>query len=218
MWKSIIAIKLESYWKFTPDIEGVFFRLRHINPPLNPIGYIGQAELVPNTDSCQIFQIRRLNGLTPYEIIEYVKPTVFENRRLIFRQETKAINNWIIEVEVSSIMPVVDLTPDQPPVNPTIATTKIPTSVSIAGNSTATVKLLPASATNNRKHATFFNPSTKRNLYVDTDSNISVASAVAKVAPGKVYVSDFPNWQGEYWGMLDASDTVPTAIAIEEYV
>lgn len=218
MWKSIIAIKLESYWKFTPDVEGVFFRLRHIEAPSNPIGFIGQAELLPNTNLCQVFGVRRLNGLTPYEIAEYVKPPVFTTRRLALRQESRVINNWIIEVEVSSIMPVVDLTPDQPTISPTIATAKNPSSVAVGPAANTAVKLLSNNATSSRKHATFYNPSTSRNLYIDTDSTINIASAIAKVAPGKVYISDIPGWQGEYWGMLDGTGSTAVSVAVEEYL
>lgn len=218
MWTSIIAIKLESHWKFTPEIEGVFFRLRHIEAPTNPIGFVGQAELIPNTNLCQVFGVRRLNGLTPYEIIDFQKPQIFETRRLVFRQETRARNNWIIEVEVNSIMPVVDLTPDQPAINPAIATVKNPVSVPVGPAANTPVKLLPENTSKNRKHATFYNPSTTRNVFIDTDSTITTASAIAKVAPGKVYISDIPGWQGEYWGMLDGSGSTAVSIAVEEYL
>lgn len=130
-------------------------------------------------------------------------------------------HSWIPTISLNfweDDMPVIDLTPDQPVINPGIATTKNAVAVSIAGTSNTPVKLLPASTTNTRKHATFYNPSTKRNLYIDTDATINTASAIAKVAPGKVYISDIPNWQGEYWGMLDLSDTVATNVAVEEYI
>lgn len=218
MWRSIIAIKLEHYWKFTPEIEGIYFRFRHIEPPKSPIGWVGQAEGIANTDFNQVFQIQRLNGLVNYEILEYKKPPIFESRKLAFRQEPRVANNWIIEVEVSDYMPVVDLNADQPVVNPTITTIKNVLSVPIAATATAPTKLLPISTNNIRKHATFYNPSTTRNLYIDTDSTINTASAIAKVAPGKVYVSDIPGWQGEYWGMLDGTGTSATNIAVEEYV
>lgn len=218
MWKSILVIKLENYWKFTLEIKGIYFRLRHIEPPKTPVGWVGQAEGIANTDFNQVFQIQRLNGLVNYEIIEYRKPPIFESRKLAFRQEPRVTNNWIIEVEVSDIMPVVDLNPDQPIVNPTTSTSKnlIPVPVGPAANTA--VKLLPINTANTRKHATFYNPSTTRNLYIDTDSNINIASAIAKVAPGKVYVSDIPGWQGEYWGMLDGTGTTATNVAVEEYV
>lgn len=181
------------------------------------MGWLGQAELIPNTNFHAFFNIQRINGLSLYEILELKNPLIFETRKLAFRQEYRTPNEWFIEVEVY-MAPVIDLTPDQPAVNPTISTSKIPTSVSIAGTSTAPIKLLTANANGTRKDVTFYNPSTKRNLYIDTDATISTASAVAKVPPGKVYITDLEDWQGEYWGMMDSSDTVPTVIAIEEYV
>lgn len=217
MWKSLIAIKLDKTWKFTPEVEGRFFRLRHINPPSSPMGWMGQAEPIINTNFHTVFGIQRINGLSVFELLEINKPVIFESRKLGFRQEYRTPNDWLIEVEVF-IMPVVDLTPDQPTINPTIATAKNPTSVPVGPTANTAVKLLPANATSTRKHATFYNPSTTRNLYIDTDSTINVASAIAKVSPGKVYISDIPGWQGEYWGMLDGTGTTAVSVAVEEYL
>lgn len=111
-------------------------------------------------------------------------------------------------------MPVVDLNPEQPPVNPGISTSKNVTSVPM--NGTTPVKLLSVNTTNSRKSATFYNPLTLRNLIIDTDSTINTASAVARVAPGKLYIADVEGWQGEYWGVLDGAGTL--SIVIEEYV
>ena len=213
MWKPIVVIKLENYWKFTPEIEGVYFRLRHIDPPKAPMGWIGQAEAIPNTNFHQFFRPQRLNGLSVYETDEYRKPPIFTTRKLGLRQQTLVPNNWLIEVEVN-LMPVVDLNPDQPLVNPGVSTSKNVTQVPM--NGTTPVRLLAVNTTNSRKNATFYNPSTLRNLIIDTDSTINTASAVARVAPGKVYIADIPEWQGEYWGVLDGSGT--PSIAVEEYV
>ncbi len=216
-WKPIVVIKLENYWKFTPEIEGRFFRLRHIDSPKAPMGWVGQAESIINTNFHQFFQLQRLNGLSVYEIAEFIKPPIFAARRLGFRQQAQIPNNWLIEVEIS-LMPIVDLNPDQPIANPTIATAKNVISVSVGPAAATAVKLLPVNIVNSRKHATFYNPSTTRNLYIDTDSNINTASAIAKVAPGKVYVSDVPAWQGEYWGMVDGTGTTATSVVVEEYI
>lgn len=191
MWKSVIVIKLENYWKFTPEIEGQYFRLRHIDPPKAPMGWVGQSESIANTNFHQFFQLQRLNGLSVYEIIEYQKPLIFAARKLGFRQQSQVPNNWIIEVEIS-LMPVQDLNADQPIVNPANSTSKIPTKVPL--NGTTPIKLLPVVLTGSRKGATFYNSSTLRNMYIDTDSTINTASGLAKVAPGKLYISDLPNW------------------------
>ncbi len=211
-WKSIVVIKIENFWKFTPEVEGIYFRLRHINPPRSPFGWVGQAEPIPNIDLHTFFNLQRVNGLSTYEVVELRKPPIFTTRKLGFRQEYRNPNEWLIEVEVFT-MPVIDLNPEQPPVNPTISTNKIATSVTM--NGTAPVRLLTVNTANNRKNATFYNPSNTRNLIIDTDSTINTASAIAKVAPGKVYISDIPEWQGEYWGALDGAGT--TATTVEEY-
>lgn len=177
------------------------------------MGWIAQAEAIPNTDFHLFYNPQRINGLSLFELLEMQVPAVFKTRKLAFRQETRISNNWLIEVEVNIAMPVIDLTPDQPILNPTIAVGKNKTSVPVTNTS---VKLLPTNTANTRKHATFYNPSTLRNLYIDTDSTINTASAIAKVPPGKLYISDIPGWQGEYWGMLDGTGT--TNIDVEEYV
>lgn len=213
MWKSILVIKLENYWKFTPEIEGTYFRLRHINPPKAPMGWIGQAEHIVNTTFHQFYEIERINGLSVYETIKCIKPPIFATRKLGFRQQTQIPNNWLIEVEVC-IVPVVDLNPDQPPVNPAISTSKKATTVTM--NGATPVLLLPANTTNSRKSATFYNPSTLRNLIIDTDNTINVTSGIARVAPGKLYIADIEGWQGEYWGVLDGTGT--PVITVEEYI
>ena len=214
MWKSIIVIKPEAAWKFTPEInEGHYFRLRHINPPPSPEGWIAQAEPIPNTNFHLFYQVQRINGLSVFELIELHKPPIFTWRKLAFRQRYKTANEWLIEVEVCTL-PVQDLNSDQPAVNPTISTNKIASSVTM--NGTTPVRLLPANTAGTRKNATFYNPSTLRSLIIDTDSTINTASAVARVQPGKIYIADIPEWQGEYWGVLDGAGT--PAIAVEEYV
>lgn len=214
MWKSVIVIKPDITWKFTPEInEGIYFRLRHINPPPAPEGWIAQAEPIPNTNFHLFYQPQRINGLSIFELVELRKPPIFTWRKLAFRQRYKTPNEWLIEIEVYT-MPVVDLNPEQPPANPGISTTKNVSSVPM--NGTTPVKLLPVNITNSRNGATFYNPSTTRNLVIDTDSNINTASAVARVAPGKLYISDFPEWQGEYWGVLDGPGT--PSVPVEEYV
>ena len=213
MWKSILVVKLENYWKFTPEIHGRYFRLRHIDSPKSPMGWVGQAEPISNTNFHQFFQIQRINGLSVYETLEYIKPPIFTSRKLGFRQQTLTPNNWLIEVEVC-IVPVVDLNPEQPPVNPAISISKKATTVTI--NGTTPILLLPVNTTNSRKSATFYNLSTLRNLIIDTDNTINAASAVARVAPGKLYIADVEGWQGEYWGILDGAGT--PSIAVEEYV
>ncbi len=214
MWKSIIVVKPEATWKFTPEInEGIYFRFRHINPPASPEGWLAQVEPIPNTNFHLFYHPQRINGLSVFELVELHKPPIFISRKLAFRQRTKIPNDWLIEVEVY-MSPVVDLNPEQSPINPGISTVKVPSSVTM--NGTTPVRLLPANTNNSRNGATFYNPSTTRNLIIDTDATVNTASAVARVAPGKLYISDFPEWQGEYWGVFDGAGT--TAIGVEEYL
>lgn len=214
MWKSIVVVKPGASWSFTPEIEGKYFRLRHIDPPKSPVGWIGQAERIINTNFHQFFGIQRINGLSVYECLILAKPEFFSSRKLAFRQGMSTPNDWLIEVEVNVEMPIVDLNPEQPSVNPGISTVKNVSSVPM--NGTTPVKLLPINTTNSRSGATFYNSSTLRTLIIDTDSNINTASGIARVAPGKVYISDVPEWQGEYWGVLDGAGT--PSVPVEEYV
>lgn len=207
MWKSIIAVELETFWKYTPNIEGTFFRLRHINPPKTPIGWIGQAESIPNTKFLQVFGIQRINGLSNYEIIELPKPIVFETRRLVFRQETKIPNNWIIEVEVAN-MPSYPLE-NTPTLNSVAATTKNVTTVAVA----ATPTLLLA-ANSLRKNVKFYSADKLKTVYIDTDKVVSNVSAVDKIDPNSVCIPAI-SWNGEWWG-ISTSGTVN--IEVEEYL
>lgn len=221
-WQEVAHLKLTKDWQYTSQIRGRDFKVTYLTSPLlgvNSAGIIALVDMPTNSafESTEIFKPQRITSYSISEIIRFPEPPKNWACRLGIKQLIFA-KNTIPNCEVKIYMPVIDLTPDQPVISPTIATAKTPTSVSIAGTSTAAVKLLPVNATNSRKHATFYNPSTKRNLYIDTDGTINVNSAIAKVAPGKVYISDIPGWQGEYWGMMDLSDTVAAAIAIEEYV
>lgn len=221
-WEQLFDYQLTTNWQYSIPVRGRNFKVQFIYADVNrnSIILLALANVPsPNTtvESTEFFKPQQIKPLVESEIIRFAEPP--KNWR--YRIAVKKIpipRQPISETRIRFFMPVIDLTPDQPVVNPTIATTKNVVTVPIAGNLTTSVKLLPESATKNRKHATFYNPSTKRNLYIDTDSTINTASAVAKIAPGKIYVSDFPNWQGEYWGMMDGTDTAATAVAIEEYV
>lgn len=208
MWKSIIAIKLDTFWKFTPDVEGSFFRLRHINSPKTPIGWIGQAEAIPNTKFLQVFGIQRINGLSNFEILELPKPAIFQTRRLVFRQEPKTPNNWIIEIEVAD-MPSYSLD-DAPLINPSTSSSKTVTTVQVT---TTVSKVL--SANPNRKGVKFYSADKLKSVYIDTDNVVSVTSAIESVTPNKpVCVPTIP-WTGDYYA-VSSSGTV--SLEIEEYL
>lgn len=198
MWQSIVAIKLDTFWKFTPEIKGDFFRLRHIEAPRNPVGWIGQAELILNTDFHQLFQIQRLNGLTTYEVIEYPKPIIFETRKLAFRQETKVPNNWIIEVEVSD-MPIWN------PQTPAQVTSSSANAVSVPV-STTSVQLLAANA--NRIDAILYNTSTKSTLYLGFGVAATVGGS-GPIAPGGYFElpADYIGAINGIWNAVDANGT-----------
>ena len=207
MWKSIIAIRIDTFWKFTPEVEGSFFRLRHINPPKVPMGWIGQAEAIANTNFHLFYQLQRVNGLSVFELIELTKPPIFETRKLAFRQETKAPNNWIIEIEVAD-MPSYPL--ETPPItNPVAASIKNVTIVAVGATPTLLLAANPL-----RKDVKFYSTDKTKTIYIDTDKVVSNTSAVDKIDPNSVCIPII-KWNGEWWG-ISSSGTVN--IEIEEYI
>lgn len=208
MWKSIIVIKLEGFWKFTPEIEGSWFRLRHIEPPKNPMGWIGQAEPIPNTNFHTYHELQRVNGLSFYESIHFRKPPIFQTRKLAFRQETRTPNNWLIEVEVCTL-PSYAL--DDPlPVNPVAASTKNVTTVPIA---TTPTKILPVNS--QRKGLKFYSGDKQKTIYIDTDNVVSATSAIESLTPSKPVCIPAITWTGEWWGISSAGTV---SIEVEEYI
>lgn len=222
-WQQIGHLALTKDWQYINAAEGRDFKIVYLTSPLlgrNSTGLVALVDKPENDslESTEIFRPQRLSSYSIAEIIRFPQPPIGWANRLAIKQlvfSTQLINT----LEVKIYMPVIDLTPDAPLVNPAISTVKNPVAVSIPAATTTAVRLLPVNATGSRKQATFYNASAKRTLYVDTDSTINIASAIAKVAPGKVYISDIPGWQGEYWGMLaDGNDTTASNIAVEEYV
>ncbi|MBE9193255.1 hypothetical protein IQ230_23495 [Gloeocapsopsis crepidinum LEGE 06123] len=109
MWKPFFTIRPTKSWQFTPAIEAQIFRLRHLNPPISPIGFIAQAELASD-GLYQFYDVKRLNGLTPYECLVYVKPIFFSDRVLAFRQDYRTANNWNIVIEYTTQLIVINRT------------------------------------------------------------------------------------------------------------
>lgn len=209
MWKSIIVIKPDKIWKFTPEVEGKFFRLRHINPPLSPMGWLGQAESIPNTNFHNFFGIQRVNGLSVFECLEAKKPPIFETRKLGFRQESRLANDWLIEVEVCLEMPSYSL--DDPAViNAAASSTKNVTTVPV---STTITRIL--SANPNRKGVKFSSQDKLRSVYLDTDNIVSPTNAIESLTPSKPISVPSINWLGE-WFAVASSGTV--SIEVEEYL
>lgn len=221
-WQQIAQLLLTKDWQYINDAKGRDFKIVYLSSPLLSRNYTGLVALVdkPEDDieSTEIFRPQRLSSYSIAEIIRFPQPPRGWIHRLAIKQLVFS-NQPINPLEVKIYMPVIDLTPDQPAINPAISTTKNPVVVPIPAATTTPIRLLPVNAEGSRKHATFYNASVKRNLYIDTDNTISFSSAIAKVAPGKVYISDIPGWQGEYWGMLaDGNDTTASNIAVEEYI
>lgn len=208
MWKSIIVIKLETFWKFTPEIEGSWFRLRHIEPPKSPVGWVGQAEAIPNTSFHNYYELQRVNGLTFYESIKFKKPPIFTARKLAFRQETRVPNNWLIEVEVCTL-PSYSLD-DPAPTNPTAAGTKNVTNVPVASTPT---KILSANL--QRKGVKFFSGDKQKTIYLDTDNVVSATSAIESLTPAKPLCIPAILWTGEWWAISTAGSVT---IEVEEYI
>lgn len=208
MWKSILVVKLENFWKFTPEIQGRYFRLRHIDPPKAPMGWVGQAEPITNTNYHQFYQIQRINGLSVYETFEYIKPPIFATRKLGFRQQTLVPNNWLIEIEVS-LMPSYSLD-DAIPVNSSASSSKNTTSVPVLATVT---KVLAANP--NRKGVKFYSADKLRTIYFDTDNVVNNASAIESITPSKPVCVPTINWTGEWYG-ISSGGTV--TVEVEEYV
>lgn len=209
MWKSIVVVKVENYWKFTPEInEGKYFRLRHIDPPKAPLGWIGQAEPIVNTNFHQFFQLQRLNGLSVYETLEFEKPPIFTWRKLGFRQETKTPNNWLIEVEVSLLMPSYPLE-DAPIINPNAASNKVANKVTVL----PTVTKL-ASANPNRTAIKFYIADKIKSVFIDTDNIVAANSAIESVTPSKPVCVPYVIWTGDWYGISSSGNV---DIEVEEY-
>jgi len=220
-WQPLFDFKVTVDWQYSKPVKGRDFKAQFISTDVgrNSIILIALANFPTQNfiESTEFFKPQQIKPLVESEIIRFAEPP----KNWLYRIAIKQLpipRQPLSQTQVRFFMPVQDLTPDQPIISPTIATAKNPTSVAVGPSANTAVKLLPVNSTSTRKHATFYNPSTTRNLYIDTDSTINVASASAKVAPGKVYISDIPGWQGEYWGMLDGTGTTATNIAVEEYV
>lgn len=222
-WHDLGTFTVSNNWQYTKQVVGQYFKIAYLSSPLlarNSTGTIALANMPENgfVDSTEFFKPQRISSYLPSEIISFPEPLRGWDYRLAIKKLVLP-NQPTLDFTIQIFMPVIDLTPDQPAINPTISTSKNPTSVSIPAATTTAVKLLPINASSTRKHATFYNGSAKRTLYIDSDSTINNASALAKVAPGKLYISDNPGWQGEYWGVLaDGSDTTASSITIEEYL
>lgn len=218
-WEKLGTYNINDFWQFTPIVTAKIFRITHILLGINafrPTAIVALASTEKNElGATETYQPQALKYYLESEIIQFNNVPKNWEHRLGFKQiilsSRNIIIDWRVQVDMS---PVVDLNADQPPINPGISTTKNVTSVPM--NGTTPVRLLPVNTTNSRNGATFYNPSTLRSLIIDTDANINTASAVARVAPGKLYISDFPEWQGEYWGVLDGTGT--PSIPVEEYV
>lgn len=222
-WQQVGHITLSQDWQYINAAMGRNFKIVYessLSLGRNSIGLIALVNKPENDslESTEIFKPQKFSSYSIAEIIRFPIPPKGWEHRLAIKQLTFPAQQ-VTAFEVKIYMPVIDINPDQPAINPAISTTKNPIAVSIPAATTTPVRLLPINATGTRKHATFYNASTKRNLYIDTDSTINNASAIAKVAPGKLYISDIPGWQGEYWGVLaDATDTTASNITVEEYI
>lgn len=224
-WIDLGTFTLTNDWQYSEQVEGTHFKVVYLSSPLfarNSTGTIALANMPQNqTDqSIEFFKPQRISSYLPSEIISFPEPIKGWNHRLAIRKlvlPNQPTTNFTIQI----FMPVVDLTPNQPEkplINPAISTTKNTKLAVVGPNANTAIKLLPTNSNNTRKHATFYNSSGDRNLYIDTDSTVNTLSAIAKVGPGRVYVSDIPGWQGEYWGMLDGTGSMGVQVDIEEYV
>lgn len=224
-WQDLGIFTLGSNWQYSSQVDSRDFKIVYLSSPIdarNSTGTIVLANMPQGdaVDSIEFFKPQRISSYLPSEIISFPEPIKGWDYRLAIRKLVLP-NQPTTNLTVQIFMPVVDLTPDQPEkplVNPAISTTKNIKLAVVGPNANTAIKLLPTNSTNTRKHATFYNSSGDRNLFIDTDSTVNTLSAIAKVGPGRVYVSDIPGWQGEYWGMLDGTGSMGVQVDIEEYV
>lgn len=202
MWKSLIVIRPDIGWKFTPEVEGIYFRLRHINPPRSPVGWVAQAEPIPNTNFHNVFGVQRLNGLSILEVLELQKPFPFQTRKLAFRQETRTANEWLIEVEVYLGMPAYFSTPTS-----NNSTSNISTST-VAVDNTKSVILSAADST--KIGSTITNNSKLGKLYIQLGGAASLTNYKKGLSYLETYETPF-NWSGEIQGIWDKADAAGSA-------
>ncbi len=224
-WQDLGTFTLSKDWQYSSQVKSKDFKIVYLSSPLearHSAGMIALANMPQSdvVDSIEFFKPQRISSYLPSEIISFPEPIKGWDYRLAIRKLVLP-NQPTTDFTIQIFMPVVDLTPDQPQkplVNPAISTTKNPISVGVGPTANTAIRLLPVNATSSRKHATFYNTSSDRNLFIDTDSTVTPLSAIAKVAPGRVYIADIPGWQGEYWGMLDGTGSTAVTVSIEEYI
>ncbi|MGL4620700.1 MAG: hypothetical protein ACRCZS_16830 [Chroococcidiopsis sp.] len=212
-WQHLATFNLTESWQHSGYINTRSFRVTHQVDRAEQqklIALVTLINLSEEGENTEIFKPQRIQYRTESEIIQFPNPPRGWQYGIAVKQLTlpnQTLSNWEIKID----MPVVDLQPEQPPINSAASTAKNRTTVAV---STTPTKLLSA-ATVDRKHATFFNSDTKNSVYIDTDSTVNNTSAIANVGSKKIYVSDIPNWQGEYWAVA-ASGTIN--VDVEEYV
>lgn len=206
-WTQLSKLILTPDWQLTPVTKGCYFRFKHSNLPIQPVGWLAQAE-IDIDKSIQIFEPSFNLGRALIEIKELKCPAVFSNRCLAFRQDTKTKNNWTVIIEASNIMASYSLD-DPAPTNQSASSTKTPFSVPVGATPT---KILPANPL--RKGVLFISNDKFKTVYLDTDNIVSSTSAIESVTPSKPQCIPNVNWTGEWWGVTSSGSVTITG---EEY-
>lgn len=88
MWNPFSSILVKTDWQYTEPITGEYFRLKHVNAPLNSSYLIAQAQL--NTDnSVELFDIQELKVTPELQDIYLKIPGVFSDRRIAIKRASK---------------------------------------------------------------------------------------------------------------------------------
>lgn len=101
-WQPLNQINLTDDWQFTDPTDAEFFKIRHSNVGSIARALICQATIIES--EIFLFQVREISA-NQNEILQIIKPAIFDNRRLGFCQ-IYGESSWNIQIDIEdTIMP-----------------------------------------------------------------------------------------------------------------
>ncbi|HEY9696747.1 MAG TPA: hypothetical protein V6D10_05760 [Trichocoleus sp.] len=97
-WALVKELQLTDYWQYTEPVEGEYFRVQWVNPPVNPRMMVAQARTSPTTE---IFDARKLTSAVDH-ILDFLQPSFWSERRIAVRKSPLS-PGWTVRIEVSDI-------------------------------------------------------------------------------------------------------------------
>lgn len=101
MWISVATITLDTDWSFTAPVTGTWFRVQHLTTPADDFrrGYIAQASAFAPV---QLHGIKRMYSKQEYDLYQFVKPDVWEERMIALREyfPSRSGQSWIVRIDV----------------------------------------------------------------------------------------------------------------------